>query len=562
MAIFKAISGLFANEPKKSDSDKSNADLLSENKSLQLQLSEVKDALVHCQVEQEYVNALFDAAFYSSSQLSSISELETGKFLDVNDVWTQTRGISRDEAIGRTADDLNIWGKDNSIRDQIIDDITTHGRLRNYETKSEMRSGEIRDFILNAEILQAGGKSLLFFSGYDITDRKKIDRNLRRSQKLDAVGQLTGGIAHDFNNLLGIILGNLELLAERVPEDERIQSLLNSAIHGAERGANITRKLLGFSSEHASGSETTNVNKLIESIKELIAKSITATTTVETHLAGDAWLVNVDQSDLEDAVINLSMNAHDAMPEGGVLSIETHNTVLDEDFAKLNSDISPGEYLAVKVTDNGIGLPDEIRDRIFEPFFTTKDRGKGTGLGLSMVFGFIKRANGHIEIESTDGSGTSVTLFLPKCTTQLVEPLTKEVIRPPLPKGSEIILIVDDEPHLVEIAKTKLENLGYKTFCATNGEDAIKLLHEHSEINMLFSDIVMPGAINGYQLAAVARSDRPDLKILLTSGYSRAEELLTPEIDEIIGEISKLSLAKPYTYQKLASAIRYTLDAD
>ncbi|MEH6496003.1 MAG: ATP-binding protein [Pseudomonas marincola] len=561
MAFLKLISTYFAELITPRALTKANENLLTQNKLLEQQLSDTKITLAKSQSDLAYISALYNTAFYASSQLYSVSEVATGKFIDVNDTWLQTRGFSREEAIGKTADELNIWGSDAAYREKILDDINTYGHLRNYETQSVMRSGEIRDFILNAEILEFDGKQLLFFSGMDVTESKLLERNLQRSQKLDAVGQLSGGIAHDFNNLLGIILGNLELLAEQIPDDEKLQTLVDSAIHGAERGAKITKKLLSFSSDHSSISKITDINELILHIEDLIAKSVTAAITLKTQLAEGAWLVNVDPSDFEDAIINLSINAYDAMPNGGTLCIETYNTTLDAEFSKLNPDAKPGDYLAVSVEDNGTGLSDDIRDRVFEPFFTTKNREKGTGLGLSMVFGFIKRAKGHIQIKSGDGTGTNFILYLPRSANQNTELDTSEE-NLPLVGGTETILIVDDEFHLTEIAQIKLRGLGYKTYFATDGDAALKILKEQPDIDLMFSDIVMPGTLSGYDLAVNVREKTPQIKILLTSGYSRADELLTAEAEILIGDISRRTLPKPYTSIQLATAIRTTLDTD
>ena len=561
MAIFKHFLNLFAKLKTVPASSDANEDLQCRNELLEQQLSDVKAALAKCQSDFAYTSALYNTAFYSNSQLSSVSEVETGKFVDVNDAWIQIIGFSRAEAIGKTADELNIWGNDPSYRKKILADINLNGHLRNYESKTVARSGDVRDLILNAEILEIDGKRLLFFSGMDVTERKLYERNLQRSQKLDAVGQLSGGIAHDFNNLLAIILGNLELIAEKIPEDKKLQNLVKSAIHGAQRGAKITRKLLSFSSDHTTGNIVTDVNELILRIEDLIAKSVTASIALKTSLAADAWRVNIDPSDFEDAIINLSMNAYDAMPNGGTLCIETYNTNLNAEFARLNPEVTPGHYLAVSVKDNGTGLSDEIKDRVFEPFFTTKGRGKGTGLGLSMVFGFIKRAHGHIQIKPGDDTGTNFVLYLPRCLDQKEAPsCLKEDT--PLVGGTETILIVDDEIHLTEIAQARLEGLGYKTYCATNGTNAMKLLREHPNINLVFSDIVMPGDLNGFELALTVRENTPHIKVLLTSGYSKADELLTLQAESIIGDISNRTLPKPYNTLELATATRKTFDAD
>lgn len=517
--------------------------------------------LAVCKQELHNTNALFGAAFYSNSQLASISDMKTGEFVDVNDMWVETRGISRLEAIGKTADELNIWGGELN-RKKIIDDIVRLGKLRNYETTSVMRSGEVRDFILNAEAITVDSRILLFFSGMDITDRKKHQQDLQRAQKMEAVGQLTGGIAHDFNNLLAIIQGNLELIKEASSDNMTLQKMVDSALHGAYRGVNITNKLLGFSGRRTGGNEVTQVNSVIGGMKELIAKSVTASISVETEFSENACLVDVDPSDLEDAIINLSLNAHDAMPGGGILTIKTYNTHFDDRYGTSNPSSMVGDYLTIEISDTGCGLPENIKDRIFEPFFTTKDHGKGTGLGLSMVFGFVERSNGHINVVSEPENGTTFTLHLPKSKQEKESQMNSPLQNIELPRGVEKILIVDDEISLVDIAKIKLEDLGYTVSTAENGPRALSLLKREDDIKLLFSDVVMPGDMNGYQLSTAARDLKPHLKILLTSGYTKVDESQPMISDQNIQSLKKHLLAKPYSQDQLAHAIRKALDAE
>nr|WP_240969575.1 ATP-binding protein [Sneathiella limimaris] len=529
---------------------------------LKSELQKTQEELNHYQKKLETIEKLYDAAFYSSAQLASISDLETGRFLDVNDAWVHTRGISRDEAIGKTADELNIWGEDPTYRQKIISDIEKTGRLRDYETQSIVRDGSKRDFILNAEVLEVDGKNLLFFSGVDITERKQINKNQQHSQKLEAIGQLSGGIAHDFNNLLGIIQGNLELMQERVDKNDPLQGLLASAIHGAHRGAKITRKLLSFSSKQASGREVINANDVISSMKDLIAKSVTSAIQLETLLDEDLWPVDVDPGDLEDAIINLSLNAHDAMPDGGHLSIMTENVSLDETYTRFHETVEPGDYVAIRIRDTGCGLPEDVRDRIFEPFFTTKEKGRGTGLGLSMIFGFIQRSNGHISVDSKPGEGCLFSLYLPRVNQSPLRAHQRGETSAIMPKGSETILVVDDEPSLVNLARQKLENLGYTVYTAFDGSSALFSLEDFPEIEIMFSDVVMPGELNGFQLAIKALELRPDLKIQLTSGYSKMDELLGNIHDSRIEDLKNNILPKPYSGSMLAQAIRSTADKE
>ena len=394
---------------------------------------------------------------------------------------------------------------------------------------------------------------------------KKVNeaaRHLNQAQKMETVGLLTGGIAHDFNNILGIVLGTLELLQRRVAGDPGMSAQIQKAIHGTQRGVSITRKLLGFSRQDAGAVKLTKVNAFIDSLRELIARSLTPSIKVEQNLTADLWPVEINPGDFEDVILNLALNARDAMPDGGTLVIETANKILDEAYARRNPSARAGEFVMVSLSDTGAGMTDEVREKIFEPFFTTKEQGKGTGLGLSMVYGFVQRSGGHIIVYSEVGEGTSFHLYLPRAREKASgdeEPV--DIPDGPPSRGSECILVVDDEQDLVDLAATILESLGYKTFCASDGEQALKLLEDHEEIDLMFSDVIMPGRLDGYKLALAARKISPALKILLTSGFTKKrEESLRGE--SAVAELTGNLLSKPYTLSELAAGIRRTLDQE
>jgi ligand-binding sensor domain-containing protein/signal transduction histidine kinase/CheY-like chemotaxis protein len=386
-----------------------------------------------------------------------------------------------------------------------------------------------------------------------------IHEQLRRSQKMEAIGQLAGGIAHDFNNLLGIIMGNLDLLKMGMGSDEKALNRIDSALKGASRGAEITKKLLGFSRVNAYGASLTSVNLFIENIEELLRKSLTVAINIENHLAFDLWPVNVDVGDLEDAILNLALNARDALLGAGSLVIETSNKVLDEDFVRLNPEGKIGEYVMLSFSDSGIGMTPEVKERVLDPFYTTKAEGKGSGLGLSMVYGFVKRSNGFITIDSELGEGTSIKIFLPRGgEVEQVEAYT--IDEEELPVGSETILVVDDEKELVELAVANLESLGYKTLTAFDGKSALNIIKDNPKINLLFCDVIMPGAMNGYQLAMASKRVRPALKTLLTSGFSKNKEDCFSSEDPVITKLKSELLRKPYSQAELVKAVRIVLD--
>jgi len=389
----------------------------------------------------------------------------------------------------------------------------------------------------------------------DITEFRKTEQALRRSQKMDAIGQLTGGIAHDFNNILGIILGNLDLLDYQITANDKIHNRIQTIRKSAVRAADLTRQLLGFSRRQAEQLTDADINKVIHSMGDLITRSVTPKITIDYMLVEDLWLTTIDTGDFQDALLNLILNARDAMPGGGQLMIETNNCVLDSIYCESNPDVTAGEYVQLSISDNGIGIPHDQQEHIFEPFFTTKPQGKGTGLGLSMVFGFIKRTLGHIRVYSELEVGTIFHLYLPRCEQSKVQiteptPALPEV----LPRGKETILIVDDEEGLLDFAEESLESLGYHVITASSGKQALEQLEKTTSVNLLFSDVVMPGGINGYELCELATKIIPDLKVLLTSGYTDNNIIHNGHT-----KYGAHLLSKPYTQADLARRIRKRL---
>ncbi|MCP4997109.1 MAG: transporter substrate-binding domain-containing protein [Gammaproteobacteria bacterium] len=395
----------------------------------------------------------------------------------------------------------------------------------------------------------------IFGTTQDITERKQSEQTLRRAQKMDAVGQLTGGIAHDFNNLLGIIIGNLDFLKRLVSEDGKSMKRVNSASKAALRAADLTKQLLGFSRKQAGETHSTDVNQIIRSMESLIARSVTPEVEVELHLIDNLWMTVINPSDLEDALLNLIINARDAMPHGGKLTIETSNRRLDRAFIELNPTIKPGDYIQLAVSDTGGGISREIIDQIFDPFFTTKSSGKGTGLGLSMVYGFTQRAKGYIKAYSENNLGTTFRLYLPR-NIEGKESASLQLPEETLPtQGHETILVVDDEDGLLDLARDYLEGSGYKVFTADRGTKALTVLKTESDIDLLFSDVVMPGGMNGYELAELACEKRPGLKVLLTSGFTKKAAIRNGQV-----RFAANLLSKPYNRNELLMQIRSILD--
>lgn len=378
----------------------------------------------------------------------------------------------------------------------------------------------------------------------DLTQFKETERALRHAQKMEAVGQLTGGLAHDFNNLLLIVMGNLELIKNELPADLDLDRFLDNAITAAKRGANLTRKLLGFSRENPAHPEAVDINQTIQKLLSLLNKSMTARVIVNLNLQPDLWPVNLNVGDLEDAILNLALNARDAMNGTGQLTISTRNV-----------EKNGQQHVLVSVTDEGCGIADDIKDRIFDPFYTTKSEDKGSGLGLSMVYGFVKRSKGTIEVESEPGKGTTFNLYLPRDAAISVEETTPQATPDALPRGEETILVVDDESALLQTVSRMLDNLGYQTIQAGSGIAALEKLSEHPQIDMIFTDVVLGGDMDGYGLVLQAMKARPDIKVLMTSGYNTAD---TQHNGGLWPDYKLLS--KPYKMKDLANAVRSSLD--
>jgi len=409
-------------------------------------------------------------------------------------------------------------------------------------------------------VVEAGDTRWLRGIMVDTTRQRQAEEALRRSQKMEAVGQLTGGIAHDFNNMLGVIMAHAGILEEIVGDNADARKCLDAVIKSVERGAGLTRKLLGFSRAKPQEPKRVSVNDFIGGMEGLIRKSLTPAIRVESVLAADAWPVEIDPGDLEDAVLNLALNARDAMPHGGTLVIETANKVIDKTYVERNPGSTAGEFVMIAVSDTGTGMTREVVERVFEPFFTTKPEGKGTGLGLSMVYGFVRRSGGHAKIYSEPDEGTTVRLYLPRAQGR-AERLAARAALPATPlRGSETVLVVDDEPALVEAAVQFLEALGYRVRTATNADRALAALKAEPGIALLFSDVIMPGT-DGYQLAIAALKERPGLKVLLTSGFPRKREEFVNGEAEIAKRLTRTLLGKPYNLAELADAVRRTLDA-
>ncbi|NEU12897.1 response regulator [Methylobacterium sp. BTF04] len=387
----------------------------------------------------------------------------------------------------------------------------------------------------------------------DTTERRAAEDRMIQAQKMEAIGQLTGGIAHDFNNLLTVIVGNVDMIVRRPDNPQRVERLATSAMTAARRGAEVTEKLLSFSRRQVLRPETVNPNHLLKDFLGLLERAVGETVAVTLALDASLDPVRLDPGQFESAILNLAVNARDAMPVGGTLQITTENHVVTGTERPAVPDVEPGQYVLVTVVDTGTGMDAATAARAFEPFFTTKDVGKGTGLGLSQVYGFARQGGGHVRLDSEPGRGTTIALYLPRSTERAIEVPAASLI--PLRRAAEgeVILVVEDEPAVLEMAVESLGELGYRTLTATHAAEALARLAGPERIDIMFSDVVMPGGINGVQLSVEARRLRPGLRVLLASGYTGSA----------LGENGVPAdlplLSKPYRREDLADKLRLVM---
>ncbi|WP_108398118.1 PAS domain S-box protein [Devosia submarina] len=486
------------------------------------------------------------------SAVDAIITIDDGGLITtVNPAAARLFGYQLEEFVGRNVHFL-MPEPYHSEHDGYIHNYRTTGRKRiigiGREVTGRRRDGSL--FPMHLAVSEFEMDERTYFTGiiHDLSASKATEMALRQAQKMEALGQLTGGIAHDFNNLLTVILGNLEMLEGQLTTPLQ-RELATEALEAAELGARLTARLLAFSRRSLLEPEVVNLNSFVLGLTDMLHRTLGATIYLSNTLAPNLWSTRVDPSQVESAIVNLAVNARDAMAEGGRLIIETANARVEAQQSDELDGLAPGDYVRLSVSDTGTGMPEQVRDRAFEPFFTTKPQGRGTGLGLSMIYGFAKQSGGHSAIYSEPGRGTTVSIYLPRYQAPAPEKQSGEETGLPAGTG-EIVLAVEDDDRLRKLTVSRLSQLGYEVLPAASGHEALSILSSGAKVDLLFTDIVMPGGLSGYELSSRVRKLYPDIRILLTSGF--AEELAReqPMADEQLR-----ILRKPYRQAELAAAV-------
>lgn len=501
----------------------------------------------------------FRGIFDSAYQLTGLLTCD-GILLEANRAALEFLGLTAAESVGRPLWQIGKWAANPQVVAEIQERVAAAaaGSFIHYEVSVPDRTGKptIFDFSLKPIFGEDGGVTMLVAEARNITERAALRAQLAQAQKMEAVGQLTGGVAHDFNNLLQALGGNLDLI-HRLAEtrnDERLLRLVGNAQRAAARGARLTQQLLAFSRRQNLRPERIWVSRLVAEMSELLHRAAGETVSVRTQAAPDLWPCHLDPAQFESALLNLAINARDAMPDGGTLSIEAGNVALDATAAG-GLDVPPGDYVRLDVTDTGTGIAPEHLPRLFEPFFTTKEVGKGTGLGLAMVHGFARQSGGAVTVASEPGRGTTVTLFLPRVADEVTRPVVPEPAAavPPAPRRGEGdhlgILVVEDDPEVREAVQFALADAGHRVLTATEGDEAMAILANGEKLDLLLCDVALPGAMSGLDIAMAARRQRPKLRILLASGYG-ADAPGGSEAFEV--------MAKPFSQAELLRRIAET----
>jgi len=498
-----------------------------------------------------YRQTLFAKAFRSSPLSITISTLSEGRYLDVNSAFLQMMGYERRDVIGRTAAELGIWA-DPEDRDRMLKMLGGANVGKGLHARLKTRLGEVRETNVSAEIIDVDGTPCMLAVTQDVTEARRLESQLRQAQRLGAVGRLAGGVAHDFNNILTVIMGYSELGAHRLGAGHGVSKHLSEIKFAAERAASLTRQLLAFSRQQVLYPRILDLNGVVNNLMRMLLRLIGEDISLSFN-AGSVSNIKADHGQIEQILMNLVVNARDAMPQGGVISIETSNVDLEDGYVDSHLSVRPGRYVMLSISDTGCGMDEKTVAQIFEPFFTTKGPGQGTGLGLSTVYGIVKQSEGYIWVYSELGRGTTFKIYFPEQKDS--EQNTIDSIPPlALVIGAETILVVEDDEALRKLITDLLGSAGYKVLQAANGDAALQLIMKYDQhLDLVLTDMLMP-AMSGMELSGRLRQMRPDLKVLLMSGY--AGDLIA-RYRLSGGEI--MLIEKPFTRHGLLTKIRAAL---
>jgi PAS domain S-box-containing protein len=495
----------------------------------------------------------FAKAFDSNPDPMSIHRLDDGTYIDVNQSFLNVSGFSREEVVGRTVDDVNMV-VDHQARAVWRRTMKQSGSIRNWETQFRIKSGEVRWGLLSAEAIDVRGIRCVLSVTEDITERRHLEEQLMQSQKMEAIGTLAGGIAHDFNNLLTAIIGHSQLLKKKIGDHDPVYADVAEIEKAGMRAASLTRQLLAFSRKQMLEMKILDINSVITDMSPMLSRLIGEDIALKIDLDAHLGTVRADSSHIQQVIMNLTVNARDAMPRGGRLTIETRNISFDTNYSKSHAEAESGEYVMLSVSDTGSGMDKEVQSRVFEPFFTTKEHGKGSGLGLSTTYGIVKQSGGSIIVRSEPGRGTVFKVYLPRALGAAEQPEQED--GGAVSTGSETILLVEDEEMVRTLAAQVLSTVGYRVVDAANGHEAIGVAESHQgHIDLLLTDAVMP-EMSGMELVDRLQRIRPDMSVLMMSGYSReamAGAMLSPAIS---------LLQKPFTPVDLCRKVREVLDGE
>ncbi|WQO29905.1 PAS domain-containing protein [Microvirga lotononidis] len=486
-----------------------------------------------------------DAVWRMSQDLFVLCGLD-GIYRSLNPAWSEVLGYQPAELVGTPFDALAHPDDLAATRAQ-FERLTAGQVVRDFDMRMRSKDGSYRWY--SWYCVPEGDQ--FYAAGRDVTERKQFEEHLRSSQKMEALGQLTGGVAHDFNNLLQVISGNLQLLTKDIAGNERAEARVQNALAGVTRGSKLASQLLAFGRRQPLEPKVVNVGRFIKGMDDMLRRALGEEIEVETVISGGLWNTQVDPGQIENAILNLAINARDAMNGQGRLTIEAGNALLDDRYARQH-DVTAGQYVMLAVTDTGSGIPPDVLERVFEPFFSTKPEGKGTGLGLSMVFGFVKQSGGHIKIYSEVGQGTTVKIYLPRVHEQ--EDVLTDLRAAPVRGGTETVLVVEDDDEVRETAVALLSDLGYRVLKARDATSALSIVESGLEIDLLFTDVVMPGPLRSPELARKAKARLPHMAVLFTSGYTENAIVHGGRLDPGV-EL----LPKPYSREDLARKIRHVL---